>query len=86
MNVDLNNVRRQLVYAHDRLIKRLNSNINNGRLIVDIDDISSDLNEMRMLIATMAFSYLPDNPELIDLSNEIDTLEVFNPENEDESN
>lgn len=41
---------------------------------------------MWMLIATMAFSYLPDNPELVDLSNEIDTLEVFNPENEDESN
>lgn len=81
MKVDLNNLRKQLVFAHDRLVVKLNSLNVNGRIIIDAEDIQDIMTDLKALIATLAFSYIEGDPDFRELS-EIETLATFNPEEE----
>jgi len=86
MQVDMNNIRKQAVFAYNSLCKKLNDNRNDdgwGKFIrIDADEIQQDMDDLRSMIGALAFCYLPDNEEFRNLSDEIGDIEVFNIEEE----
>ncbi|MGO9414637.1 MAG: hypothetical protein ACLP51_05785 [Syntrophobacteraceae bacterium] len=84
MNINLNNVRKQAVFAYGRLVKTLNDKMDSqGDIAVAAEDIQEDMQTLRQLIGAMAFSYMPGDNDFKDLSDEIGDIPVFNPEDEE---
>lgn len=64
MKVDFNNVRLQALHAYDKLVERLNNSQSyEGHMLVDPNMIEEPLNDLRMMIGTIAMSYDPDGDE-----------------------
>ena len=79
MKINFNGMRLQAVWAYCALVKELEMSIDeDNRIICDADDISDIMNDLRITISSIACSYLPDNPDIRDLTDEIDILPVFN--------
>lgn len=94
MQVDFNNLRRQAVYACERLIDKLNGEIKvdedtgRKRIEIDADDIEEYVNELRDYIGSIAMCYDNENPEMRNVFEELfpedkgRVMLVFNPEEE----
>lgn len=85
MRVNLNNVRKRMVYRYNGLAKMLNHNIQDGFVNVKTDDIQEHMDALRMLIGAIAMSYDEDNDDFKDVFTEIypegteDGMVCFNP-------
>ena len=87
MAVDLNNLRKQAVYSYGSLCKKLNNAIEAGgiwsdRLVIDVDDIQSDMDDLRMHLVTLACCYLPDDDDFKEVIDEVGEIAAFNEEEE----
>ncbi len=86
MNVDMNNLRKQAVFAYNSLCKKLNDarkeNSWGSYIEIETDDIQRDMDDLRAMIGALAFCYIPDNKEFRNLSDEIGDVEIFNTEEE----
>jgi len=85
MNVDFNNLRKQIAYSLDNVIKTLNHNtftdhsievnghyINSEKAVVfEPDDIQKDIDELRQNVGILLCCYEPDNPSYKDVSEEV---------------
>ena len=104
MTIDFNNVRKQAVFSYDNLCQKLNharrksggdwidnyGTLNTGDIVIDPDDIQKEMDNLRMLIGTIAMTYETDDEKFADVYSEIfpeneDTcMQSFNPDAEDE--
>jgi hypothetical protein len=86
MNVNFNNLRRQAILTHDRLVGKLNDKIKNGEIEIMVREIQEDMDELRSLIGTIGCCYDPDNEDCKDVYSELFPLDSeyrmqqFNPE------
>ena len=95
MEVNFNNLRKKACYAYDRLANKLNNAIKeyekeyseNGRLMIDCDDIQSEMDDLKQLIGTLAMCYNDDDPDLKDVFEEIypgdKNMVDFNPDDDE---
>ncbi len=89
MTVDFNNLRRQALYAHDKLVNKLNEAIIKkdseeyakpngydhymnlgGYVLINADELSETMNDLRMLIASIASVYEPGDENFQDVYSE----------------
>jgi len=86
MKVDANNLRRQACFAYNRLARTLNSKIKNGWhndfIEVDVDEIEQDMEDLRQMVFAIAYCYLENDPEFVDLANEVGDPVFFNQQEE----
>lgn len=86
MKVDFNNVRRQACYSYDKLCVKLNNAIkdkpSHSMIVIDPEDIREDMEDLRMLIGTIAMSYLEGDDEVKDVYPTDRKMEEFYPEEE----
>lgn len=52
-----------------------------GDLLVSVDDLEEELDHLRMCVWSLVCCYEENNPEYKDLSDEVDSIESFNPSN-----
>lgn len=87
MNIDFNNVRKQALFAHDKLVEKMNSAIYkkdeylelpggrcanlNGFVVIDAKTIDEDMNDLRMLLGAIASTYEPGDLKFKDVYAEI---------------
>lgn len=105
MNVNFNNLRRQCVNRYNDLCKKLNDAtiketenrefvdnygwIGKGTIIIDAEDIQSDMDDLRMLIGSIAMVYEEGSKEFANIYEEMfpentdKTMASFNEENDD---
>lgn len=83
MKIDFNHVRKQAVYAHNRLVKKLNMHIEDEQVVIDVNLIERELEALRNWLVRIACSYIEGNPDCAMLGDELE-FDVFNPENEEE--
>lgn len=90
MKVDFNSLRIRALKAHDRLVETLNEHLTDSgaTVVVDADQIESDLNDLRELLCTLASTYEEGKPEFADVFSqhypEGKGMAVFNPEPEED--
>lgn len=89
MNIDFNNVRLQACYAYDRLVMDLNRcNSYEGYLLVDPKNLEKELNDLRMVIGSIAMTFEEGNPDFKDVYEqeypEGNNMQVFEYGGEDE--
>jgi len=79
VDVNINNLRKQAIYTYNRLCKTLNDNRDSDDSIrIDCEDISQDMNDLRMCLVTLACTYNEGDEnfkEVIDEVGEILSLE-----------
>jgi hypothetical protein len=85
MTVNLNNLRRQAVFAYDRLCHKLNDAIKKewdgySRITILADDLQSDMDTLRNMLVTLACVFEEGDDDFKDLAEEIGDVEVFNNE------
>lgn len=87
MNVDFNNLRKQALYSYHRLTERLNENIKedtlDGRLNIDPDEIQEEMDNLRMLLLSIALVYEEGDEAFKDVSEEARPIAWFNEQEED---
>jgi len=84
MKINFNNVRKQACFAYGRLVKELNFHTNeHGEIEMHADDIREHINDLRGLLGSIAYTYIPDDPEFKDLADEIGEMPIFNQEKEE---
>lgn len=95
MEVNFNNLRKKTCYAYDRLAKKLNYSIKEyekeysekGKLLIDCDEIQSEMEELKQLIGSIAMCYNKDDPDMKDVFEEIypgeNNMVDFNPEDDE---
>jgi len=73
MNINFNNVRRQACIAYDKLVDKLNTNEtnDNGTVIVDLKDIYEEMNDLRMMIGSIAMTYEEGDDKFKDVYEEL---------------
>ena len=76
MTVNFNNLRKQALYNYDRLVNKLNDNIikdnwDRKEIRISPDEIEEELNDLRMLIGSIAMSYEPDDENFKDIYSEV---------------
>lgn len=82
MKINFNNVRRQACFAHDKLVKKLNNATvtTTGRIEISVSDLQEVMDDLRMMIGSIAMTYEEGNDDFKDLTNEVCPMEVFNDE------
>ena len=92
MKVNFNNIRKQACYAYDNLANKLNNaikeyekeHLEKGYLLIDCDEIEEEMNDLQMLIGTIAMCHNEDDPDMVDVFKEIypdgKTMICFNPD------
>lgn len=83
MTANINNIRRKACICFDSLCSVLNENIRDGKITIDCEDIQEHMDDLRHLILVLAMCYEKDNPEFIDVFEELypnktDTMKLFN--------
>lgn len=78
MEIDFNNVRLQACNAYDQLCKKLNDEVKNNPELAE--RIQEDMDDLRMTIASIASSYLPNDPDVADVYADRRSLLCFSPE------
>lgn len=91
MKVNINNLRLQACNTYNSLVKALNINNETDwdgikRVKVDADIIEGDLNYLGQLIGTLACCYNDNDPDFIDVMDQVGSLEIFNSEEEESDN
>jgi hypothetical protein len=87
MNVNFNNLRKQAVYAYDRLAEKLNRSkagkeshgeyidgfgrIYETTIILDCEDIQDEMDDLRSMIGSIAMVYREGEDEFKDVYSEI---------------
>lgn len=81
MQVDINNVRLQACMAYKRLCVAMNDcrqeRPSGTYVFIGSAEIKDDMDTLRDLLATIACSYIKDNPDFKDLSDNIGELPIF---------
>lgn len=91
MEVNFNNLRKQALYSYHRITEHLNEakkerekeGHEDGRILIDPEDIQRDMDDLRMQLFTIACTYMPDDEKFKDVSEEAGEIAWFN--NEDEN-
>lgn len=84
MDVDFNNLRKQSVYALERVIRKLNNSIDEyGEVRIDAEDIEDDLNNALSCVRITCCVFEDGNDNFKDLSEDIGEPKWFN-DNDDE--
>lgn len=93
MDVNFNNLRKQALYSYDKLVNKLNDSIsyewNSKKIEIDPDDIQEDLDDLRMLLGSIAMVYEPNDENFKDVYSEVylnknDEMASFNYNEDDE--
>ena len=87
MEVNFNNLRTKTCIAYDRLARKLNSSINeDGCVEVPAEEIQDQMDDLKQLIGSIAMCYNKDDPDMIDVFEEIykgdKSMIDFNPDEE----
>lgn len=90
MNINFNNVRLQACIAYDKLCNKLNRAIKDKsfspEIIIDPEDIQEEMNDLRMMIGTIAMTYQEGEEGFKDVYAEEypegKSMQEFNPEEE----
>ena len=82
MNVNFNNLRKQAAYSYDRLCKTLNSNFQDGEIILTPEEIQDDMDNLRSQIMSICGCYLEGDEDIRDISGEVGEIASFNEETE----
>ena len=89
MNVNFDELRKRACFAYDSLAKKLNGAIDeyekeyseSGKLLVNCDDIQSEMDELKRLIGSIAMCY---NDDMDDVFSKIypddESMVDFNPD------
>jgi hypothetical protein len=87
MEVDFNNLRRQTCIAYDKLCRELNTAIDeDGDIQISAHEIQRSMDDLRMMIGTIAFCYEEGDPDKADVYTELygdGSMESFNPNAEE---
>ena len=87
MVVNFNNLRRQACIAYDKLTAKLNEKIDHKEeIIVQSKYIQKEMDELRMMIGTIAMCYEEGDPDKADVYTELygdGGMESFNPNAEE---
>ena len=104
MEVNFNNLRKQAVFGYDNLCQKLNNarckeggdwvenygTLNVGDIVIDPDDLQKEMDNLRMLIGSIAMVYEPGDEKFANVYDEIfpenekTRMHSFNPDSEDE--
>lgn len=99
MDVDFNNLRKQAIYAYDRLAQRLNAHIEKDppslsgpHVVIPVSQIDDLMSDLRGCIGTIACVHDDENPDFKEVFSEVfppekykgPCMTIFNPEEEDE--
>jgi hypothetical protein len=89
MKVNLNNLRKQALFSYDRLAKKLNDaksdhNDEMGNILIHPDDIQQDMDNLRQQLFGLACTYVEGSEDFKDVSEEVEPIAWFNPEEETE--
>ena len=86
MKVNYNNVRKQAIYAHDKLVEKLNNSIVKdkqyadvdgehccikGFVLIDANDIQGDIDTIRKMIGVIAMTSIEGDEEFKDVYEEV---------------
>lgn len=70
MGINFNNTRRRGLRSFSRLTDKLNQNIENGELRINVEEIENLYDDVRMALICIAFSFNEGDPDFKDLSEE----------------
>jgi len=92
MKVNFNNLRKQALYSYQRLVNKLNEakeertkdGYDDGKICIYPDDIQKEMDELRSQLFGIACTYVEDNEEFKDVSEEVGKISWFNYEEEDD--
>jgi len=84
MEVNFNNLRKQACLSLDRLTRKLNSNIDSdGEINIEAVSIQKQMDDLRMMIVSIACVFQPNDPEFIDVYDTLytdgESMVQFNP-------
>lgn len=94
MNVNFNNLRKKSCIVYDNLVEKLNDAIKKyeteysekGILLINCNDIQSEMDELRILIGSIAMTYSENNTDIKDVFGELypddNTMAQFNPDSD----
>lgn len=72
MKVNFNNLRKQAIYACDRITEKLNRAIDKeGTITIEAEDIQKEMDDLRMLIGSVACVFEENNEEFKDVYSEV---------------
>ena len=71
MKVNFNNLRKQAIYSHDRLVQKLNSANENGTITIDAETIQREMDDLRSMIGSIAMTYEDNNEDFKDVYSEV---------------
>jgi len=72
MNINFNNVRKQACIAYDKLVSDLTySKSYEGYMLVDPDRLEKNLNDLRMMLCSIAMTFEENNDEFKDVYEEL---------------
>jgi hypothetical protein len=88
MEVSMDGLRKRLIIDYNSLTKKLNNSIKkydtfNSEIIIEPEDIRTEMDGLRIGLATLAFSYL-DGPNGFSSLDEETLIEEYLPENDEE--
>lgn len=97
MEVDFNNLRKQLAFSFDKVTKKLNEGIlpekayngnKYGNILVDTEDLQKSMEELRSCIISLLCCYEEGNPDCINVYDDVQNnggLAKFNDTENDEN-
>lgn len=84
MTVNVNNLRKQALFAYDRLTKTLNQNTKEDEfqkwVEVDVEEIQKDMDDLRFLLFSIACVFIEGDEDFKDVSEEAEPIAFFNEE------
>ena len=78
MDVNFDGLRKHLIWDYNSLVEKLNCSITDGKVEVDVDYISRQLDGLRNGLVTLAFMY-QDGDDGFKTLDENTHFETFNP-------
>lgn len=84
MRVDLNASRKRAVKSFDAIVKAVEEIIQEKEFpdFTDCNELKDQFDGLRSSLVSLAYSYIPDDPDFRDLSDEIGEVSVFMKEEE----
>jgi len=81
MQVDMNNLRKQAIYAYNRLCNTMKENLHSdvfGDIVnIDIHEISQDMDDLRMCLVTLACCYNEGDEDFKEVIDEVGDIAVL---------
>lgn len=88
ITVNFNNIRKQALYRYDGLVEKLNDSVDkDGKISIYTEEIQEEMDDLRMLIGTIACCSYENDDEFKDVFSEVypnngDCMKVFNDRDE----